>query len=298
MVNEEFHGHIRWSYAGDSFIGIIFFTIVVNQNSFSKEVLPRFFKHGNFSSFVRQLNMYDFRKVAPVQHRESEKGLEFKNEHFLRGRPDLLNRIKRKKHESESLSHSSIDVKSVLSKLTEIRNEQKRINSDLNLLREENSIIWKEFEESRVRHKQQEETIQKLVRFLGSVFSVQQGYQPNELASKKSRLLTNNAAATKNVRELIESIPPSRADSPNLLNKRHISTDLIARDVGKIGSELENLSSILGIQKSDLEKTDIDFEAELKKALIEDDDLLDLGAIGDADKSTESFFNFDELPTE
>ena len=46
---------ISWSPEGNAFI-------IKNQTKFSEEVLPKYFKHNNYSSFVRQLNMYDFHK--------------------------------------------------------------------------------------------------------------------------------------------------------------------------------------------------------------------------------------------
>ncbi|CEP16540.1 hypothetical protein [Parasitella parasitica] len=47
---------ITWTGAGDQFT-------VFNNVDFSRLVLPRYFKHCNWSSFVRQLNMYDFHKI-------------------------------------------------------------------------------------------------------------------------------------------------------------------------------------------------------------------------------------------
>lgn len=81
---------IRWSDRGDSFI-------VVDEDEFAKTLIPELFKHNNYASFVRQLNMYGFHKRVGLSdnsmkasERKNKSPSEYYNPYFKRGHPNLL----------------------------------------------------------------------------------------------------------------------------------------------------------------------------------------------------------------
>ena len=55
--------------------------IILDSIKFSNTILPKYFKHDNYSSFIRQLNIYGFRKITNIYKSKKE---QFYNENFRR----------------------------------------------------------------------------------------------------------------------------------------------------------------------------------------------------------------------
>ncbi|KAJ1905616.1 hypothetical protein LPJ81_001827 [Coemansia sp. IMI 209127] len=161
MVNDSQYQHlISWNFSGTSFV-------VCNIMEFSRELLPKHFKHNNFSSFVRQLNMYGFHKVnkSPRGHRTMAENQiwEFSHPKFIRDRPDLLDQIKRKTMESESLRREAGDLHANFVMLQVSHTDLvKRVHH----LQENLSEVIRELAETRNKQASQESVIRQLLQSL------------------------------------------------------------------------------------------------------------------------------------
>ncbi|XP_004472078.2 heat shock factor protein 1 isoform X1 [Dasypus novemcinctus] len=188
---------ICWSPSGTSFH-------VFDQGQFAKEVLPKYFKHNNMASFVRQLNMYGFRKVVHIEQgglvKPEKDDTEFQHPCFLRGQEQLLDSIKRKGTSVSTLKHEDVKIRqdSVAKLLTDVqlmKGKQESMDSKLLAMKHENEALWREVASLRQKHAQQQTVVNKLIQFLISLV------QSNRILGVKRKipLMLNDSGAAHSV---------------------------------------------------------------------------------------------------
>ena len=81
---------IRWGQGGATIV-------VTDRVKLARQVLPRYFKHDNIRSFIRQLNIYGFQRCRSQTGAgvEPSDDLEFWHDCFIEGRTDLMRLISR-----------------------------------------------------------------------------------------------------------------------------------------------------------------------------------------------------------
>lgn len=141
--------------------------------------------------------MYGFHKIPHLQQGvlKSETETEiwnFEHTNFRRGQPDLLCLITRKKQAQERQGEdtpmleregvpaglppaglnpgSLVDINSIINGIAAIKRHQSTISADLNDLKTSNQHLWQEALEARERHQKQQDTINRILKFLAGVF--------------------------------------------------------------------------------------------------------------------------------
>lgn len=164
ILNDNSLTHIvGWTEDGRAFA-------VKNVKEFSDQVLPKYFKHSNYASFVRQLNMYDFHKLRDEEN-------VFRHNLFQRDKPHLLKDITRKTSEGGVTPRTLLtqaDCTGLLEKLYSLHAHQQNLEGQImtlqnkyNEIRIQNQMLIKELYHA----KEREQRIEKILMALASFIS-------------------------------------------------------------------------------------------------------------------------------
>ncbi|CAJ1077587.1 heat shock factor protein 2 [Xyrichtys novacula] len=260
VEDENTNEFICWSQEGNSFL-------VLDEQHFAKEILPKFFKHNNMASFIRQLNMYGFRKVMHIDtgivKQERDGPVEFQHPYFKHGQDDLLENIKRKVSTSrpEETKIRQEDLTKILANVQNVHNKQESMDARLITLKRENEGLWREISDLRQKHVQQQQLIKKMIHF---IVTLVQNNRILNLKRKRPILMNSSGKKPKYIHEIYDDkvcVEQSSVGSLNGVKGAELSDDVIICDVTESDAEVTgdiSEESPRAFEQSDMEIVEVE----------------------------------------
>ncbi|CAD8190002.1 unnamed protein product [Paramecium octaurelia] len=158
---------ITWAPQGDAFI-------VLNPELLEQKILPQHFKHNHFTSFLRQLNMYDFQKIRNQNNQQV-----FWHQNFLKGKEHLLVLLKRsqnKMQQKQKLNHQCFqrflidEITSIKQNLNQDEQQFTHIINQHEVILQQHKQIYLDLQQQR---EQMENKYEKLTGQVQAIISLQ-----------------------------------------------------------------------------------------------------------------------------
>ncbi|TNN63393.1 Heat shock factor protein 2 [Liparis tanakae] len=157
------------------------------------------------ASFIRQLNMYGFRKVMHIDtgvvKQEKDGPVEFQHAYFKHGQDNLLENIKRKVSNTrpEDNKIRQEDLSQILATVHNVHSKQESLDLRLGTLKRENEALWREISDLRQIHAHQQQLIKKLIHF---IVTLVKNNRIMNLKRKRPVLMNSNGKKSKYIHQI------------------------------------------------------------------------------------------------
>ncbi|KAM4819157.1 heat shock factor protein 3-like [Thomomys bottae] len=239
---------IRWTKNGLSFQ-------IVDEKAFVQQVLPKYFKHSNFSSFVRQLHMYGFRKVLPGENEKSSEeklSIEFQHPLFQKGGASLLKNIKRKGPlKIEDVRIYCDEVQKMMTETQSLKAKQGNVDSRLAELEKEYATLWLEMSNLRKKYCEQQTLLTQILHFIMSLIN---GKRTENTNKKRSLQSIYGPSTSKYAREYFYIPEEKKEEAMEIVNEGYTIVEeeykhLLDKTLSALKDQSKNLPSSI-VQKN------------------------------------------------